>query len=322
MHIRQSMLRSNNKIKKNNQAKILKKIYKYRMVYFLILPTVVCYIIFSYLPMVGILMAFKDYQVGKGFMGIFTSPGVGFDHFKRLFNSYYFFSILRNTVLISFYKIIFCFPIPIIFAILLNELEMKFFKRFVQTVTYLPHFLSTVVVTGLVLALLSPSYGLINAILGTLGFEPVHFLANSKYFRSIIVAIDVWKGTGWSAVIYLAAISSIDPQLYESATIDGAGKLRQIWSITLPSLLDLIILLLILRVGDILNAGFEQIFLLYSPPVYSVGDILDTFVYREGLVNSNYGFSTAVGLFKSIVGFVLIIGSNKLANKFGRQGIW
>ena len=318
----ESILKCKTNPNKSKQPKLLKKIIKYRLVYFLILPSVICYIIFAYLPMAGVLMAFKDYQVGRGFKGIFTSPSVGFEHFQRLFKSYYFFSILRNTIVISFYKIIFCFPAPIIFAILLNELRIAYFKRFVQTVTYLPHFLSTVVVTGLVLAMLSPSYGLVNAVLGTMGLEPVHFLANSRYFRSIIVVIDVWKGTGWSAVIYLAAISSIDPQLYESATIDGAGKFRQIWNITLPSLLDLIILLLILRIGDILNAGFEQIFLLYSPPVYSVGDIIDTFVYREGLVNSNYGFSTAVGLFKSVVGLMLIVGSNKLANKFGRQGIW
>lgn len=301
---------------------LYKRIYKNRLIYLLILPVILCFILYSYVPMLGILMAFKDYKISKGFMGIFTSPGVGWDNFRSLFNSPYFFRVLGNTLLISFYKIIYVFPAPILFALLLNELRSTSFKRIVQTVTYLPNFLSAVVVTGLAISVFSPTYGMINAILVSLGKEPVFFLAQTEYFRSIIVGIDMWKGTGWSAIIYLAAITTIDQQLYEAAIIDGARKLRQIWHITLPGISDLIVLLLIFRVGDILNAGFDQIFLLYSPPVYSVGDIIDTYVYREGLINANYGLSTAVGLFKSAAGLVMIIVTNSLAKKFGKQGIW
>lgn len=310
------------KIFKTKKSKLIQRIWKNKLVYMLVLPSIICFIIFAYIPMVGILMSFKDYKISQGFIGIFTSPNVGLEHFKRLFTSFYFLSVLRNTILISVYKIIFAFTSPIIFALLLNEIKAKNFKKFVQTVTYLPNFLSAVVISGLVLSLISPSYGIVNAILGSLGNQPIHFLANPQYFRSIIVSIDVWKSTGWSAIIYLAAITSIDPQLYESAKIDGASRFRQIWHITLPEISNLIILLFILRVGDILNAGFEQIFLLYSPTVYSTGDILDTYVYREGLVNSNYGFSTAVGLFKSVVGFFMIVITNNLAKRFGKRGIW
>lgn len=304
------------------RSSLLKKIKKYKVVYLLLLPTVISCFIFNYIPMSGVLMAFKQYRVGQGFAAIFTSPNVGFMHFKRLFTSYYFYTIMRNTLLISFYKIIFVFPAPIIFALLLNELSSRKFKRIVQTVTYLPNFLSTVVVSGLVIAFLSPTYGLLNSVIHSLGYDPIFFLGDARYFRSIIVIIDAWKSTGWSAIIYLAAITSIDQEIYEAARIDGASKFKQIWHITLPELSNLIILLFILRIGDILNAGFDMIFLLYSPPVYSVGDIIDTYVYREGLVNSSFSFSTAVNLFKSVAGFILIVVTNKIANKFGKQGIW
>lgn len=299
-----------------------KRMVKHRMVYLLVLPTIVFCAIYHYLPMVGLLIAFKDYRIGLGLAGFITSPDVGLDHFRRLFDSFYFYNVLRNTLIISFYKMILVFPAPILFALLLNELKGKYFKRFVQTVTYLPNFLSPVIVTGLVIALLSPTYGLVNAILGLWGYAPSHFLANADYFRSIIISIDIWKETGWGAIIYLAAISSVDPQLYESAKMDGASRFRQMWHITLPGISEIIILLYILSLGNILNVGFEQIFLLYSPPVYSVGDIIDTYVYREGLVNANYGFSTAVGLFKSAIGLILIVVVNSVVKRMGKQGIW
>ena len=272
--------------------------------------------------MVGVVMSFNDYQVTKGLAGIFTSPWVGLKHFKALFTSFYFYDIMRNTILISVYKILFAFTSPIIFALLLNELRGRRFKRVVQTITYLPNFFSPVVIVGLILSLISPNYGIINALIGSMGGAPSNFLANPRLFRSIIVFIDVWQGTGFSAIIYLAAITSIDQEQYESAKLDGANRFKQIWHITLPGMSDIIILLFIFRIGYMLNAGFDQIFLLYSPPVYPVGDIIDTFVYREGLVHMSYSFSTAVGLFKSVIGFALIVAVNKAVKKFGRQGIW
>jgi putative aldouronate transport system permease protein len=295
---------------------------KYRLVYLLMLPAVVGVILFNYVPMLGISMAFKNYRLGTGFWGVFTSPGVGFANFRSLFVSYYFWQILRNTLLISFYKILFAFPAPILLALLLNELRALRYKRVVQTISYLPYFLSAVIIQGLVLAVFSPTYGFINGIRQIMGVQAHHFLADARYFRAIIVGIDVWQGMGWGAIIYLAAIASIEVEQYEAAIIDGAGRIRQAWSVTLAGISDIIILLFILRVGDILNAGFEKIFLLYSPAVYSVGDIIDTYAYREGLINSNFGFATAVGLFKSIVGLVLIVVTNRAANRFGRQGIW
>lgn len=303
-------------------AKLWSEVKKYKVVYLLMLPAVACFVIFSYLPMAGIVMAFNEYKIGRGFAAIFTSPWVGLDHFKRLFGSVFFYRVFANTVIINVLKLIFVFPAPILLAILLNEVRSTHFKKVVQTVSYLPNFLSAVVVYGLVLSFLSPTYGLLNAILYQFGLQPVHYLAQPQYFRSILVILDVWRYTGWDAIIYLAAITSIEQELYEAAYIDGANKFKRIWHITLPSISEVILLMFILRIGYILSADFETVFLLYSPPVYSVGDIIDTFVYREGLVNSEYSFTTAVGFFKSTVGLVLIIAVNKFAKRFGKTGIW
>lgn len=307
---------------RRERSHLAARINKYRLVYLLILPAVLGVLAFSYVPMLGISMAFKNYRLGTGFWGVFTSPGIGWANFKTLFTSFYFWRILRNTVLISLYKMVFTFPAPILLALCLNELRAQRYKRVVQTVSYLPYFLSSVIIQGLVLAVFSPSYGLVNGIRELMGLQAHHYLADERYFRGIIVGIDVWQGMGWGAIIYLAAMASIDVEQYEAAIIDGAGKFRQAWSVTLAGISDIIILLFILRVGDVLNAGFEKIFLLYSPPVYSVGDIIDTYAYREGLINSNFGFATAVGLFKSVVGLALILVTNRAANRFGRQGIW
>lgn len=298
------------------------RLRKYRVVYLLIFIPFLSLFLFRYLPMLGIVMAFKKYRLGSGFIGMFTSRGIGFQHFRALFTSSYFARVMRNTLLISFYKLIFVFPAPILLALMLNELRTIWYKRAVQTVSYLPHFLSAVIIQGLVMAIFSPSYGLLNGIRIWLGLDTHHYIADPSYFRGIIVGIDLWQGVGWGAIIYLAAIAGINPELYEAATIDGAGRLRQTWHITIAGIVELIILLVILRVGRILDAGFETIFLLYSPVVYSVGDIIDTYTYRVGLVDANFGFGTAVGLFKSVIGFLLVVGTNKIANRFGRQGIW
>lgn len=305
-----------------SKKSLKKKFKKYWFLCFLIILPLACIFVYNYVPMVGIIISFKDYKITRGFAGIFTSPDVGLRHFQRLFTSDKFFSVLANTLIISTYKIIFTFPAPIIFALLLNELKSRLFKRFVQTISYLPHFLSMVIVYGVVLAVISPSYGLVNMLMQYFGHESVYFLAEQKIFRGLLVVVDLWTSTGWGAIIYLAAITSIDNELYNSADIDGATRFKKIIHITIPGIMPIIVLLLIFRLGSILNAGFEQVLLFYSPPVYPVGDIIDTYVYRQGLTMADYSYSTAVGLFNSVVSLIFILISNKFAHKLGHQGIW
>ncbi|RAV18891.1 sugar ABC transporter permease [Paenibacillus contaminans] len=297
-------------------------IKKNKLYYLLLLPGVVYYLIFHYIPLYGIIVAFKDVTPFDGIEGIFNSEWVGLRHFKDFTNSYYFWNIMRNTVLISFYKLLFGFPAPIIMALLLNEVRGKLFKKTVQTISYLPHFLSMVIVAGLVTILLTTDGGLVNVLLGKLGLEPIFFLGDKQYFRSVLVVSSIWKEVGWGSILYLAAIAGIDPQLYEAARADGAGRFRQIWHITLPGMTFIIVFMFIFSIGGLLNAGFEQIFLLYSPPVYEVADIIDTYVYRRGLMEMQYSFATAVGLFKSVIALVLILGTNYLAKRLKQEGIW
>lgn len=295
---------------------------RYKFYYLLALPGLLFFLIFHYVPMAGIVVAFKDISPFEGISGIFTSEWVGLEHFKTFFSSFYFKTVLSNTVIISFLKILFGFPAPILLALLFNEVRSKYFKKTVQTISYLPHFISMVIMAGLVTNVLSTNGGVVNEIVKLFGGDPVFFLGDPKYFRAILVISDIWQGIGWGSIIYLAAITGIDLSLYEAAAMDGAGKIRQIMHVTIPGIAPTIIIMLILRVGSILNAGFEQVLLLYSPAVYKVGDIIDTFVYREGLVNTNYSYASAVGLFKSIIGSVMVIITNKFANKFGYDGIW
>jgi putative aldouronate transport system permease protein len=226
------------------------------------------------------------------------------------------------NVIISVYRIIFGFPAPIILALLLNEIRSKTFKRTVQTISYLPHFISMVVLAGLITTILSTNGGIINEIIKKMGKEPIFFLGDNKYFRTILITSSIWQGIGWGSIIYLAAISGIDPQLYEASIVDGANKWRQTWHITIPGMSNVIVIMFIFAVGSLLNAGFEQILLLYSPAVYEVSDIIDTYVYREGLISLRYSFASAVGLFKSAIAMILLIGTNYLAKKFEQSGIW
>ena len=292
------------------------------MYYLLLLPGLLYLIIFHYIPMFGIIISFKDYQPFMGVKGMFTSEWVGLKHFQKFFNSYYFWDILGNTLSISLLKFIFGFPAPIIFALLLNEVRNKKFMKTVQTISYLPHFLSWVVVSGLLVTLLSTDNGLINIIREAFGKESIMFLGDPRYFRQVLVVSDIWKGIGWGSIVYLAAISGVDQEMYEAEYIDGANRWRRIWHITLPSISHIVVIMLIFSVGGLLNAGFEQIFLLYSPSVYSVADIIDTFVYREGLQSNNYSYATAVGLFKSLVSMFLLLLTNFIANRLDQEGIW
>ncbi|MCB0189318.1 MAG: sugar ABC transporter permease, partial [Caldilineaceae bacterium] len=245
-----------------------------------------------------------------------------FKHFINFFNSYFFWDIMENTIMISLWKTLWGFPAPILLALLINEVRHTFFKRTVQTISYLPHFLSMVIVAGLVYVVLGVQGGLVNHVVRLFGGEPQNFLGNPQYFRTILVTTTVWQTVGWGSILYLAAMANLNPELYEAAMIDGANKLQQAWAITLPGISYVIVILLIFRIGDLLDAGFEQILLLYSPSVYEVADIIDTYVYRAGLLSLKYSFGTAVGLFKSLLSLILLLVANKVAHRLGHTGIW
>ncbi|WP_135549212.1 ABC transporter permease [Paenibacillus cymbidii] len=296
-----------------------KKALTHYDLYLLLIPGLAYLIVFKYVPMYGLIIAFKDFNVFKGIGG---SPWVGLEHFRNLFHSSDFYLVLRNTLLISLYKIVILFPIPIVIALFLNEVKSLLWKKTVQTVIYLPHFLSWVVIAGLFVNILSPSGGLINQLIVHLGGQPVKFLLDNDWFRSVLVATAGWKDSGWNAIIFLAAIAGIDQEQYEAAKMDGAGRLRMMTSITLPGIATTIFLMLIIRLGSILEAGTEQILLLYNPSVYQSGDVIGTYIYRMGLGNLDYSFSAAVGFFNSVVGFILVVSGNYASKKYAQKGVW
>ncbi|TBL70927.1 sugar ABC transporter permease [Paenibacillus thalictri] len=285
----------------------------------MVLPGLIFFLLFKYIPLTGIVIAFQDYTV---FTGIFGSNFVGFKHFYNLFTYPEFLRVLKNTLLISIYQIVLGFPAPIALAMLMNEVRKLFFKRAVQTVLYLPHFLSWVIVGGLVINFLSPSSGMVNDVLRWLGKEPIFFMQEPNYFRSIVVISGIWKEVGWGTIIYLAALAGINPELYEAAEVDGAGKLKQAFSITLPSLLPTIMVLLLLRIGNVLDLGFEQIYMLLNPLVTETGEVMDTYIYRIGLLGGQYSYTTAIGLFKSLVGVILVVGANQLSKRTTGNSIY
>lgn len=292
--------------------------------YFLVIPALVYILIFNYLPLGGITIAFQKYNMFAAetpVASILASPWVGFDHFAKLFSNQQFQQVFFNTLIISFLKIVFIFPLPIILAMLLNEVSNLYFKRTLQTIVYLPHFLSWAVVSGIFVSLLG-STGIVNKAIEAMGGDKIMFLVNKSWFRAMLILTDAWKEVGWGSIIYLAAITGVDPSLYEAAMIDGAGKFRQMRHITLPSILPTIIMMLILRVSRILDAGFEQIFIMYNPSVYDVADIIGTYVYREGLGRMNFSFGTAVGLFNSVIAFILVISSNFFSKRITGKSIW
>jgi len=298
------------------------RVRKYSFLYLLALPGILYFLIFHYLPMLGIVIAFKDISPYNAVHDVFNGDWVGFKQFERFFSSYFFWNVLGNTMAISGLKLLWGFPTPIILALLINEVRHTRFKRIVQTISYMPYFLSIVVVAGLITNLLSTSVGPINGLISELGGTPISFLTRPDYFRSILVTSHVWQTAGWGTILYLAAMSNISPDLYEAAALDGANRWQQARFITLPSITFVIIILLIFAVGNLLNAGFEQILLLYSPGVYSVADIIDTYVYRVGLIGQEYSFAAAVGLFKSMLALVLLLAANYVAKLLGETGIW
>ena len=288
------------------------------ILYLMIVPGIIYFAVFRYFPMYGAVIAFKDYQVLEGITG---SPWVGFEHFQKMFQSTYFTNILTNTLLISAYRFFWGLPAGVLLALLINEVRWGPFKKGVQTITYLPHFLSWVVVYGVLMILLSPADGLLNKPIVAWGGDPISFLADPNWFRSIVVGSSIWKEVGWSAILYLAALTSISPELYEAASVDGASRLRRIWDISLPSILPVVMLVSLLNLGNILSAGFEQIFLMYSPGTYKVGDIIDTWVYRNGIVGFQFEVGAAVGLFKGVIGMVLVVFCNWMARRLTGKGV-
>jgi putative aldouronate transport system permease protein len=289
-----------------------------KYLYLMLIPFLVYYLMFYYLPFGGLRMAFMDF---KPFLGMSGSPWVGFDNFIEFFSGPYFWRIMRNTVMISVYNLLFAFPIPIILAILFNEVRNKAFRTAAQSISYMPHFISTVVIAGLVVNFLSPSSGIINVILEKLGFDSIYFLTKPEFFRPIYIIQGIWSGAGFSSIIYYSSLMSIDSAQYEAATIDGAGRFKQILHVTLPGLLPTIGIMLLLSIGNILNVGYEMIILLYQPITYETADVIGSYVYRLGMENASYSMSTAVGLFNGLISLILVMTANRISKKISDVSI-
>ncbi|HEY5586745.1 MAG TPA: ABC transporter permease subunit [Ruminiclostridium sp.] len=296
--------------------KLWREVWRDNTLYLMMLPAIAFFIIYRYIPMYGIIIAFKKFNFG---MGIINSPWIGLENFQDLFRSPFFSMIMYNTITISFYKLVLCFPLPIIVALMLNQVRNKYFKSSIQTVIYLPYFISWIVVATVVYVFLSPDSGVISKLWADITGSKLDIMMNPKYFRGLLIFTEAWKETGWGTIIYLASLSSINSELYEAADIDGASRLQGIFYITIPSIMPAILTMLILRVGYILNAGFEQIFVMQNAMVYQVSEILDTYVYKTGFQQGNFGLSTAVGLFKSIVGLTMVVITNNIAKRFGED---
>jgi putative aldouronate transport system permease protein len=298
--------------------RLLKDLRTNRMIYVMLLPVVAYYIIFHYGPMYGLQIAFKDFSPAKGFLG---SPWEGFKHFEDFFGSVYFGRILSNTLLLSLYSLIFFFPAGILFALLLNELRSNKLRRAVQTISYMPHFISMVVIVGMLFDFLARD-GLINNLLAWLGVEAVPFMRTAGWFRTIYISSEIWQNIGWSSIVYLAAISSVNPTLYEAARMDGANRWRQMWHVTLPGIMPTVTIMLILFIGKFMTVGFEKIILMYNPVIYETADVIQTYVYRKGILEANFSYSAAVGLFNAVISFALLITANAVAKKLGETKLW
>ncbi|TDL57663.1 sugar ABC transporter permease [Paenibacillus dendritiformis] len=297
-------------------ARVLRKHWQ---MYLLLAPVMVYFIVFHYVPMYGVQIAFKDFIATKGITG---SPWVGMKHFERFYQSYYFWRLIKNTLGIGLYQLLVGFPVPILLALMINEIRGKWFKKTVQTVTYAPHFLSTVVMVGILVIFLSPDTGMINHLIHAFGGEPISFLTEPGWFKSLYVFSGVWQQMGWSSIIYLAALSGVDPQLHEAARVDGASRLQRIWHVNLPCIMPTIVILLILNTGSILSVGFEKVFLMQNDMNLESSDVFTTYVYRSGLLGAQYSFSAAVGLFSNIVNFILLVSVNFVARKAGNTSLW
>ena len=313
------MVNTEHKLVNTKSSILSQRIRKDKALYFLLIPGLLYYIIFHYLPMGGVIIAFQKFHISRGILG---SRWIGLDNFRAFFKSPDAFVLIRNTLLINIYELLYSFPVPIILSLLLNELKRLKFKRMVQTISYLPHFISTVIVVGMVVNFLSPQSGIINILLTKLGLESIFFMSKPEYFRTIYIASGIWQSAGWGTILYLAAISGIDPTLYEAAVIDGSNRFQKVIYITIPGMANVIVTLLILNIGKMLSVGAQKIILMYNPLVYETADVISTYVYRRGLIGTDYSFATAVGLFESIINLVLIVSANKLSKKYSETSLW
>lgn len=300
-------------------AATLKHIRRDRQLLLLFIPCVLFYVIFRYGPLYGLVIAFKDYSVFQGVMG---SEWVGLEHFQKFFSNQDFWMLFRNTFLLGFFTLIFGFPFPIILAVLLNEVRVKWFKKSIQTFSYLPAFLSVVIISSMIIDFLSPTNGLINQFISFLGFEKKYFLVDPNWFRPIYVISEIWATMGYQAIIYLAAIAGINPTLYEAAKVDGANRWHMMRNITVPGLMPTVIVMFILNTGNMFRIGYEKVLLLYNPLTYDVADVFSTYVYRKGLLESSYSYAAAVGMFESVVALVMLLGANQLSKRMGGSGLW
>ncbi|MDT8715665.1 sugar ABC transporter permease [Clostridium sp. 19966] len=313
------MLQVNKKVRIDSFGTRVKKDFKKnKELYLLVLPVVLFYLVFCYKPMYGVIIAFKDFNPSKGILG---SNWIGFKYFTDFFSSYYFVRLMKNTLIISVTSLILGFPAPILLALLINELRVKWFSRIVQTITYIPHFVSLIVVCGMIVDF-SQIGGVLSSIVEFFIGKQVNLLSVPSYFVPLYVSTNIWKEIGFSSIIYIAALMGIDQQLYEAAQIDGANKWKQLLHVTLPGIAPMIIIMFILAMGGLLNVGYEKIILLYNPMIYSTSDVISTFVYRRGLLENNFGYSTAVGLFNSIINFILIYATNKISRKVNDTSLW
>ncbi|MBD2848534.1 sugar ABC transporter permease [Paenibacillus sp. IB182496] len=283
------------------------------------IPGLLYYLIYKYVPMYGVIIAFQKYSLGKGIMG---SAWVGLEHFRNFFTTHNAWLLIRNTLLLNAYELLIVFPAPIVLALLLNELRHVLFKRLVQTVSYLPHFISTVVIAGMLVNFLSPSTGIVNHLLMRFGIEPIFFMAEPQWFRTIYIGSELWQKVGWESILYLAAISGINPALYEAAKIDGAGRWQQVQHITLQGMIPVMVVLFMIKIGNIMEIGVQKVILLYNPLIYETADVINSFVYRRGLIQADFSFATAVGLFQSVIGLVLVVFFNRMAKKYTETSLW
>ena len=304
-------------LKKSKIQLTVEHIQKYWILYLMMIPATVLLILFTYGPMYGIIMAFQDFTVFKGYTG---SPFVGLKHFQRLFSDPLFYRLFKNTFMVGVLDFLFSFPAPLIFALILNEVRKVRFKSVVQSISYLPHFIPLVVMVGIIFELFG-SYGIINSLLSSLGMEPISFFTKSEWFLPLYIGSGVWKTIGWGSIIYMGALTNIDSTLYEAADMDGANRWHKMWHVTLPSLRPTVVTLFILNAGGIMQVGFEKVFLMSSPATYEVSDVLSTYVYRQGILNSDFSYSAEVGLFNNIVALLFVLLANKIAKKLGEEGI-
>lgn len=288
-------------------------------IYVLLAPAIIWFAVFLYTPMYGLQIAFKDYSMFKGIAG---SPWIGFEHFETLFNNDDFIRAIWNTAILSGYNLLFAFPAPIILALMFNEILHQFYKKSAQTIVYLPHFISTVILAGIVITAFSPSAGIVNTVIGWFGLEPVYFLSKPEWFRPIFIGSTIWQEAGFSSIVFLAAIAGVNPSLYESAVVDGASRWQMMWKITLPSILPTILIMLIIRIGNLLEVSFELVILLYQPATYQTADVVNTFIYRQGIQAGQYDLAGAAGLFNAVVAFVLVMTANTISKRYSRTSLW